>query len=152
MFGTAAITFAFTVDQVTKAVVVSEAMLLRGGLHVFPGFDLVFLKNDGISFGLLGGVSRWGLIALALGVCGWLTSMLIRADSRTEGMAFGLIIGGALGNIADRLRHGAVIDFLDFYVGSAHWPAFNMADVSVVGGVLMLLFTPMIRSWLARKA
>ncbi|WP_067951966.1 signal peptidase II, partial [Sulfitobacter sp. HI0129] len=79
---------------------------------------------------------------LALGICVWLAAMLIRSSSRVEAIAYGAIIGGALGNILDRLRYRAVTDFLDFYIGTAHWPAFNMADVFVVGGVMLLLIAP----------
>ena len=84
---------------------------------------------------------------LALAVCGWLTVMLLRTDNRAEAIAYGAIIGGALGNVLDRIRFRGVTDFLDFYVGSTHWPAFNMADVFVVSGVGLLLIAP----WLSAK-
>jgi signal peptidase II len=73
--------------------------------------------------------------------------MLLRTDNRAEAIAYGAIIGGALGNVLDRIRFRGVTDFLDFYVGSTHWPAFNMADVFVVGGVGLLLIAP----WLSAK-
>src|SRR6056297_1198390 len=138
---------AFLVDQVTKAIVVANAADLSAGIPVFPGFNLIYLRNDGVTFGLLAGAPWWSLTVLALAICGWLTSMLVRAASRVEVIAYGAIIGGALGNVLDRLRYRAVTDFLDFYIGSAHWPAFNMADVFVVGGVGLLLIAP----WLSAK-
>ena len=61
--------------------------------------------------------------------------MMLRTRNRIEAIAYGSILGGALGNVVDRVRFRAVTDFFDFYLGSAHWPAFNMADVFVVGGV-----------------
>ena len=120
--------------------VVANATALSAGIPVVPGFNLIFLRNDGVTFGMLGGAPWWGLITLALAVCGWLTLLLFHTGSRLEALAYGSIIGGALGNVADRLRHRAVTDFLDFYVGSVHWPAFNFADVFVVCGVAVLLF------------
>lgn len=130
---------ALSLDQGSKAVVTAEAATLAGGVPVFPGFNLVFVRNDGVSFGLFGGVDPWILIALALGICTWLAAMMIRAKSRLEVAGCGLIIGGAVGNVLDRLRNGAVTDFLDFYAGGWHWPAFNLADTFVFCGVAALL-------------
>jgi len=80
--------------------------------------------------------------ALAIAVCVWLTFMMCQAANRVEAVAYGAIIGGAFGNVTDRLRFQGVTDFLDFYVSTAHWPAFNMADVFVVCGVGLLLIGP----------
>ena len=136
---------AFAIDQVTKAIVVSNASVLNAGVSVVPGFDLTFHRNDGVTFGLLGGAPWWSLAILALAVCAWLAIMMLRAENGIEALAYGAIIGGALGNVVDRVRYRAVTDFLDFFVGSAHWPAFNMADVFVVGGVGLLLAAPMMQ-------
>ena len=135
---------AFVVDQVTKAIVVSNASVLNAGVSVVPGFNLTFHRNDGVTFGLLGGAPWWSLVVLALAVCAWLAVMMLHTRNRVEAIAYGSILGGALGNVADRVRLRAVTDFLDFYIGGAHWPAFNMADVFVVGGVGLLLVAPMI--------
>ena len=97
-----------------------------------------------MTFGLLGGAPWWSLVVLALAVCAWLVILMLRTRDGIEAVAYGAIIGGALGNVLDRLRFRAVTDFLDFYAGAAHWPAFNMADVFVVGGVGLLLVAPMI--------
>ena len=137
---------AFAVDQVTKAIVVSNATVLNAGVSVVPGFNLTFHRNDGVTFGLLGGAPWWSLVVLALAICAWLAAMMLRTRNRIEAIAYGSIIGGALGNVVDRLRFRAVTDFLDFYLGSAHWPAFNMADVFVVGGVGLLLLAPILRN------
>ena len=95
-----------------------------------------------MTFGLLGGAPWSSLVVLALAVCTWLVVLLVRTTNRAEALAFEAIIGGALGNVLDRLHYRAVTDFLDFYVGSAHWPAFNMADVFVVRGAGLLLVAP----------
>lgn len=147
MIGVFAALAAFVVDQVTKAIVVANAASLSAGIPVFPGFNLVFYRNDGVTFGLLGGAPWWSLIALAFAICIWLGVMLFRAESVVETLAYGTIIGGALGNVMDRVRYRAVTDFLDFYIGSTHWPAFNMADVFVVSGVGILLVAPWISAW-----
>ncbi|MFX0543794.1 signal peptidase II [Roseovarius sp. S1116L3] len=131
-------------DQLTKAIVVENATLLSAGLPVFPGFNLVFGRNDGVTFGLLAGVPWWSLVLLAFAFCVWLAIMLTRTSTRIEAVAFGSILGGALGNIVDRVRYRAVTDFLDFYVGTAHWPAFNLADVFIVCGVGLMLLAPWI--------
>ena len=144
MIGVLAALAAFAIDQITKAIVVANAATLSAGISVFPGFNLVFYRNDGVTFGMLGGAPWWSPIALALAICVWLGVMLFRADNTVETLAYGAIIGGALGNVIDRVRYRAVTDFLDFYIGTAHWPAFNMADVFVVSGVGLLLAAPWI--------
>ncbi|MGK7296864.1 MAG: signal peptidase II [Candidatus Wenzhouxiangella sp. M2_3B_020] len=141
MLGATAAVGAFLVDQATKSLVLAHAATLSAGVPVFPGLNLVFLRNDGVTFGLLGGAPIWSLTALALAVCGWLVVALVRTNNRMEALSYGMIIGGALGNVADRLRHGAVTDFLDVYAGVLHWPAFNMADVFVVCGAMAVLFS-----------
>lgn len=128
-------------DQISKAAATVYSETLAGGIPVFPGFNLVFWRNDGVTFGFLGGLPWWALSALALGVVAWLAVLLARADSRLQAAAYGAVIGGALGNVVDRVRFGAVTDFIDIYIGARHWPAFNLADVAVVGGVGLLLLS-----------
>ncbi|MDD3444388.1 MAG: signal peptidase II [Zavarzinia sp.] len=131
---------ALAVDQLSKALVVLSADRLSASVPVFPGFNLVFLRNDGVSFGMFGGSAPWLLVALALSICCWLMAVMLRTRNQIEAAGCGLVIGGALGNVVDRLRHGAVTDFLDFYVGAWHWPAFNLADTIIFCGVAALLF------------
>ena len=148
--GAVCIGFALAADQISKAVANVYSDTLAGGIPVVPGFNLIFLRNDGVTFGMLGGAPWWALSGLALVVTVWLTVvLLVRAASRLDAAAYGLVIGGALGNVADRLRFGAVTDFLDVYVGTWHWPAFNLADVAVVGGVGLLLLSEF---WQARNS
>lgn len=133
---------AFFVDQGTKVIVVANAGPLRDSVPVFPGFNLVFFRNDGVTFGLLGGVPWWSLVVLALAICAWMMVLMLRTQNRIEALAYGLIIGGALGNVLDRVRYGAVTDFLDLYIGSMHWPAFNFADALLISGFAILLLYP----------
>lgn len=101
-------------------------------------FNLVLGRNTGVSFGLLGEARPWVLVAFATAVIVVLIIWMSRAENRLTAGALGLIVGGAVGNVLDRLRHG-VTDFLDFYVGQWHWPSFNMADVGIVCGAGLLL-------------
>ena len=142
---------AFAVDQATKAVVNANSAALAGGVPVFPGFNLVYLRNDGVTFGMMAGVPWWVLAALALAIVVWLAVLMARATDRLEALAYGMVIGGALGNVADRLRFGAVTDFLDVYVRGWHWPAFNFADVAVVSGVGLLLLSEFLASRRSRR-
>lgn len=129
-------------DQVTKAAV-TATLPLHGGVNVVPGlFDLVHVRNRGAAFGFLNRPDiDWQfwlfLVATAL-ACGLILSMARTARySRALFVGFGLILGGAVGNLIDRVRLRAVIDFLDFYVGAWHWPAFNVADVAICIGALL---------------
>ncbi|WP_377513333.1 signal peptidase II [Octadecabacter sp. R77987] len=144
--GLASASMGLLIDQATKFVVVENASSLVTGIKVLPVFDLVFLRNDGVSFGMLGGVPWWGLTVLALIICAFLAFLLFRSDNRVEAVAFGAIIGGALGNVVDRFRFQAVTDFLSFHIGDLYWPAFNLADVFVVCGVAVLLLEPLTTS------
>jgi len=142
---------ALVIDQVTKTLIVANANTLSTGVAVFPGFNLTFHRNDGVTFGLLGGAPSWSLSVLALAVCSWLAVLILRTRNRLEAIAYGSIVGGALGNVVDRFRFQAVTDFLDFYVGASHWPAFNMADVFIVCGVGLLLIAPMFQNTIRLK-
>ena len=138
--GTAAL--AFALDQATKWWVLAHLMDPPRVIPVTPFFNLVLAWNRGVSFGLLSAdhpATPWLLSSLALAVIAGLVVWTTR--DRRPGMAasIGFIVGGALGNVVDRLRHGAVTDFLDFHVAGYHWPAFNLAASAIFGGVARLL-------------
>ncbi len=132
-------------DQLTKFLVMREFALYESR-QIVPGlFSLTFLTNTGAAFGMLAGHPTWWrqvfFIAVGLGalaVIVWLQGRLA-ATSRWYATSLGLIGGGALGNLVDRVRFGQVIDFLDFYIGSHHWPAFNLADSAICVGVFLFL-------------
>ena len=132
------------VDQVSKTWLIGY-LASRGfePVAVTPFFNLVMVWNPGVSFGLFASDSnagRWLLTALSLAVCAGLIVWLRRVDSTWLAAALGLVIGGALGNVVDRIFRGKVADFFDFYIaGLAHWPAFNIADSAIVVGVGVLL-------------
>ncbi|MDP2757163.1 MAG: signal peptidase II [Desulfurivibrionaceae bacterium] len=128
-------------DQATKGLIM-ERFAMFELLPVIPGlFNLTYLTNTGAAFGMLAGAQTiWrqvffvGVAALALGVMAF-SYRQFRSQGKIFAHAIGLIAGGAVGNLIDRLRFGAVVDFLDFYVGSHHWPAFNVADSAICVGV-----------------
>lgn len=131
-------------DQAVKAAVVA-AFAQRAVLSVIPGFfQLVHVDNPGIAFGLfadsgsrLASVLLILLSAAAILFVGWLIWTNQAGTAGSVGLA--LILGGASGNLIDRIARGEVVDFLDFYIGSYHWPAFNIADSAIVIGALLLL-------------
>lgn len=152
LLGLLAAGLAFLLDQIGKAIVLANAAILAGGVGVLPGFDLIYLRNDGVTFGLFGGAPWWALIAVALCIVAFLSRSLWRTASTLEAVAYGMVVGGAIGNVTDRIRFGAVTDFLDVYVGARHWPAFNLADVAVVCGVALLILHSVLSSRTSRKA
>jgi len=102
-------------------------------------FNLTMVWNQGVSFGMLQDAGIWPLTILALVVSLVLVVWLMKSTSKFETISLGLIIGGAIGNVIDRVRFGAVADFFDVYIGNYHWPAFNIADAAICIGVAMLL-------------
>lgn len=144
-FGLTAVLVAFVLDQITKQLAL--AALSRGDyLNVMPFFNLRLSFNQGVSFGMFADVFSGRPLALAaitLAVVMLLALLLVRSTTRWEAVALGTIIGGALGNIVDRLLIGAVIDFLDFHLWGYHWPAFNLADTAIAIGVAILILTSM---------
>lgn len=141
-------------DQLTKYIVVQK-IPFHGEIPVIPGFfNLVYIRNKGSAFGFLSG-SQYGfapILFLLLTVVAtifvvYLLYRNIRENwSITISISISLILGGALGNLVDRIRSGSVVDFLDVYVKSTHWPSFNLADTFITaGGILLLanlLFSP----------
>ena len=122
-------------DQATKQIAV-HAVERGQSENVFFGIDIVNSRNTGVAFGALrgGGLIVSVLIALSLGLL--LVYFAFHVSTPALWLPVGMLFGGALGNVADRIREGAVIDFID----PALWPAFNLADASIVIGVLVLLY------------
>jgi signal peptidase II len=105
--------------------------------------EFVMVWNRGISYGLFqqsSDLGRWALVTLSIAAAIWLGSWLRRSLRRMEALALGLIIGGALGNVIDRIAYGAVADFVHFHVGDFSWYVFNIADAAIVVGVAVLLY------------
>lgn len=130
------------VDQLTKGLV-REHIARTEKVEVLPFLDLANTRNSGIAFGLAGDVSPL-LIGVALaGLMGLLVFLSLRPNADPlVWIPAGLLVGGAIGNLADRVRDGAVTDFIDF----PSWPTFNLADVAIVVGVMLLVLLPEIRA------
>jgi signal peptidase II len=112
-------------------------------IYVAPFFNWVLTFNPGAAFSFLsdaGGWQRWFFTVLALAISAWIVSILPRHSGEFRlSLALTLILGGALGNVIDRLRFGAVVDFIQWHVAGFYWPAFNIADSAIsVGAVLMV--------------
>ena len=133
-------------DQISKWWVVGHLMNPPRRIELTPFFNLVMVWNEGITFGLGNNVEwgRWLFAALALVIVVILVGWLWRSAHFWVLVALGLVIGGAIGNVIDRLRWGAVADFLDFHAFGWHWPAFNLADAGIVVGVLLLVLDALV--------
>lgn len=133
------------VDQVTKWYA-TEHLALGVPVPVLPVFDLTLLHNTGAAFSFLagaGGWQRWLFTALALGVSvliAWWLHRLPAEERATTAAGLALVLGGALGNVMDRLRLGYVVDFVHLHWGDAYFPAFNVADASITVGAVLLGF------------
>lgn len=140
-FGFAVAAITLVSDLLSKWWIVGKVMNPPRAIEITPFFNLVMVWNSGITFGMFGNAwwGRWAFAALALAIVGVLISWLSRAAYRSTALALGLVIGGAIGNVIDRVRWGAVADFLDFHIAGWHWPAFNLADSAIVIGVGVLL-------------
>jgi signal peptidase II len=136
--------FSLTFDQLSK-----NWVILEHGLHsqhiaeVTSFFNLVLVWNRGVSFGMFSSHPHWMpwiLTGVALILTAILIGWLAKTERKAEIIGLGLVVGGAIGNVIDRIRFGAVIDFLDFHLTSMHWPAFNLADSFIFIGVVLLVF------------
>lgn len=135
---------ALALDQATKWVIVSFVMDPPRIITVLPFFNLMLGFNRGVSFGFLGGVfanSPWILVLISSAIVALMLIFLIRSPGTLEAIGIGSIIGGALGNMLDRMRLGAVVDFLDLHAAGWHWPAFNTADITITVGAAALMLS-----------
>jgi signal peptidase II len=142
--------FVILMDQASKAWVLYDLMNPPTVLPVVPFLDIVLTWNKGVGFGFLQAHSLWGkiaLIAMALGISTALGVWLWRTTDKLLLISLSMIIGGALGNIIDRLHYGAVVDFIyvHVYILGYHFPAFNVADSAITVGVGLLLLESYMR-------
>ena len=128
-------------DQSTKYMV-GKYLPLHRRIEVIPGFfNLTHVRNPGGAFGILGGAGQgWGtlfFVGVSVVAIGSLLFFFkrIKEDEKNLGLSFSLVFAGAIGNLIDRLRYGEVVDFLEFYVSTFYWPAFNIADSAICIGI-----------------
>ncbi len=138
-------TVVLILDQISKWIItdmVFNAPDRFTPIEITSFFNIVIAWNTGVSFSLFsnsGEYMPYILIVVALAIATMFGVWLWKAKEHMFGICYALIIGGALGNIVDRARFGAVVDFLDFHALGYHWPAFNVADMAVVVGITMLI-------------
>ena len=131
-------------DQISKAMASSELIAYGPPVAVMPHVNLYLVYNSGAAFSLLaaaGGWQRWLLTIVAVLVVWFLVVWLgkLSAEQRLSAAAIALVIGGAIGNLIDRLLFGHVVDFIDLYYENHHWPTFNIADTAITVGVMLLI-------------
>jgi len=135
-------------DQISKWWMMDRVLASGRSITLTSFFDLVVVWNRGVSFGLFSrdwDGAPWALSAVAVAVVVLLTIWLTRQHSALAAGAIGAIIGGAIANVIDRARFGAVFDFIDIHVAGWHWPAFNLADSAITVGVVVLLVDSLLR-------
>jgi signal peptidase II len=139
----ALIVFAIIVlDQVTKYLIVN-ALSSYDSIEIFPFLHIVNVRNTGAAFGSFKSLGSSFFIIISVAAIIFVVSLLMKRTYNTFGLC--LILGGAVGNLFDRVLHGQVVDFIDFFVGSYHWPAFNVADSSLTVGIIIVLLTSVFR-------
>ena len=132
-------------DQLSKWVMLKQVYVAHQPPIVIGDYlSLVMVWNRGISFGMLNHLNvaayvPYAIIAVSVAIVGVLARMAIKTELGSERLGYALVIGGALGNVIDRLRYGAVADFFYFHIGALGWPAFNVADAAICIGVFILL-------------
>jgi signal peptidase II len=147
ILGTCAALLALAGDQLSKHAVLAHFRDDGDAVALLPHLNIILVSNHGVSFGLFnehgmaagGGWQSIAFSILALVVVAGLSVALWRTRSLWSAAGFGLIIGGAIGNLVDRLRLGSVVDFIDFFIGHWHWYTFNVADAAICTGVGLLL-------------
>ncbi|MBI5121167.1 MAG: signal peptidase II [Rhodospirillales bacterium] len=130
-------------DQISKWAIVELVMTPPQVIVLGPFLDIVMAWNRGVSFGMFNQESPWNapvLSLLALAISAFLLKWLWKSEGKFIPLAIGLIVGGALGNVIDRIRFGAVADFLYFHIDSYYWPAFNVADSGISVGAVLLVW------------
>lgn len=140
-------------DQLSKLWVL-KTLPVWEAVPVFPFFNLYLTYNKGISFSFLTSnhpIMPWILSCLAILICSMIVFWINREKNKTVLIGLALVLGGAIGNVIDRIRLGAVVDFLDFYIGQYHWPAFNIADSAICLGVVFIFINCFKESKYAKK-
>ncbi len=129
-------------DQATKQLALGQ-LVLHEPVAFAPFLNLTLVYNKGAAFGFLSSASGWQnafFIVVALIACGVILTLLRQTRDRLLAMALVLVLGGAIGNLVDRLIYGYVIDFIDVYYQNWHWPAFNVADSAITVGAILIAF------------
>ncbi|MGE5301107.1 MAG: signal peptidase II [Acidobacteriota bacterium] len=128
----------FLLDQATKYFIMHRLNLYQV-VKILPSFNIVYYRNIGSAFGMFKSLGNVFFIVVSLGAIVAISVLIIKDAEARLGLS--LILAGAAGNLADRIIHGYVVDFLEFYAGSFYWPAFNVADSALTVGIGLLIIT-----------
>ncbi len=138
-------------DQITKALII-KSLPLHKSITVISGFfDITHILNPGGAFGLMANLSMVVRTVVFLFISSLAVGLILYFYIKTPpgfpflAIGFALIFGGAIGNLIDRIRFGVVVDFLDFYIGKYHWPAFNVADSAITVGIFIFIYHLLLR-------
>jgi len=146
------ITLQIVLSHQLARLIIFPAVVAHGHLEVTPFFNLVGVWNHGISFGMMKGLpyGQWLLSGVSLIITTIMFYCLQKAEDKLSIAAFSLVVAGALGNVLDRIRFGAVADYLDFHAFGYHWPAFNFTDIAIVWGGFLLIFANVVQPQLSK--
>jgi len=142
-------------DQITKMIASSELVMYKA-VAVMPMFNLTLMHNEGAAFSFLhdaGGWQRWLFTAISLIVSVVLVFWIknLKPEEKYQALAYSLVLGGAVGNLIDRVRFGYVVDFIEIYYKQYSWPAFNIADSAICIGVVVLIIDTLFPNFFRRK-
>ena len=131
----------FLLDRVTKYWI-GKKMVYGGSIHLLPFFQIAYVENTGAAFGLGQNQNAFLIVtSIAILIVLFILDRRIQIENLRLKIGIALVVGGALGNLYDRIAYGSVVDFLDFFIGIHHWPAFNAADSSICVGAALLVFS-----------
>jgi len=144
-------------DQLTKFIVDKTIELNYGVIEVLPFFNLINIRNKGAAFGLFSGMGNIFFYVISFVAVTILIAYLTKITNRLERISLAMILGGAVGNLIDRVFRGSVVDFVDLFVPGCgepwcHWPAFNIADTALTVGIVIYLFANIKDSFSKKKA
>jgi len=125
-------------DYITKKAIVDNIKPFES-IQVLPFLKIVFVENKGAAFGLFAHLGNYFFMTISIVAIIFILFYITKFAKGFEVLALSLIFGGAIGNLIDRIRNGKVIDFIDFYVGNWHWPAFNVADSALTVGITLFI-------------
>ena len=129
--------FTFFLDQVSKRMIVENIYTFANGLEISKYFNLVYVENRGVSFGMFSEHDKsffFGILSMF--VSAYIIYLIVKSNDLIELIGLSLILGGAIGNGVDRLYYGYVVDFIDLHINDLHWPAFNFADTFITIGAI----------------
>jgi signal peptidase II len=138
-------TLVMVLDYVSKRIIVAK-LAPYDSIQVFPFLNIVYVENKGAAFGMFANLGNNFFIAISFIALAAILFYMSKIPKGLELFSISLIFGGAVGNLIDRIMLGKVIDFIDFYVGTWHWPAFNIADSALTIGIILFMLATLTQS------